>query len=274
MNARLCISVLLISLTSATAELPYIESGDWRGFHARHESQRYTFSIRNDGEILLTPVRRNREPVAKAKRIKIEYGIEELQPDGSAVFKQARREALEAEQEADDEIDKLVIRGTTSGDAVFEMVIEQSRDIVSVGGRVVDRGELTEHPLRFAVRAHLPNVYEQISIDDRADEKAFNKRTRRDYMQLVRIDHSKVELDHDNTEKADCDKLTGSGIEEIEMRLSYYDRRFFFAASRGSGIALSNNRRPGPWYEGMTLHWTRDATKDPEARGRLKFWVK
>ena len=223
---------------------------------------------------MLTPVRKNREPVAKAKRIKIEYGIEELQPDGSAVFKQARRGAVESDQDADDDLDKVVFRGTTSGDAVFELVIEQSRDIISIGGRVLEKGELTEHPLRFTLRAHLPNVYEQISIDDQDDRKAFDKRTRRDYMELMRIDHSKVALDNDDSGLAECEKLTGSGIEEIEMRLSYYDRRLYFTADRNSGIALSNDRRPGPWYEGMTLHWTPDAAKDPGHKARFNLWIK
>ena len=269
-----CLLIAFASLIPAQAELPYIERGDWRGYHALHEAQRFTFTIKNDGEMTLIPVRRNREPVAKTKRIKLEYGIEELQPDGTTVFKQTRYGSLEADQEADMDIDKVVFRGTTTGDAVYEVVVEESRDIISIGGRVLDAGELTEHPLRFTVRAHLPNVYEGVSIDDRDDEKAFDRRTRRDYMELVRVDHSKVSLDNDNTETVNPEELTGSGIEEIEMRLSYYERRCFFTASRNSGMAVSNSRRPGPWYEGMTLHWTTDPVRDPEHKGRLNLWVK
>lgn len=268
------IAGIIVSPIPAHAQLPHIESGEWRGYHALHEAQRYTFTIRNDGEMTLIPTRRSRQEVAKAKRIKLEYGIEELRPDGTTVFKQARRESLESEQDAGKKIDKVVFRGTTTGNAVFEVVVEESRDIISIGGRVVDVGDLTEHPLRFTVRAHLPNVYEGVSIEDRDDEKAFDRRTRGDYMELVRLDRSKVSLDHDDCEDAKPDELTGSGIEEIEMRLSYYERRFFFTAGRNSGIALSNIRRPGPWYEGMTLHWATDTHRDPQHRARLRLWIK
>jgi len=275
MNAWICLSFAVATLSVACAELPFIEKGDLRGCFAMHKSQRYEFVFMHDGEMWLVPKRRSREPVAKDNRIKLEYGIEELQPDGTAVFKQTRQGSLESEQEADDELNKVVIRGTTTGDAVYELVLEQSRDIVSIGGHVVDAGSLTKQPLRFTVRAHLPNVYRRVSIDDRDEEKEFEKQTRRDYMELVRIDHSKLSLTNDDSEKMDAGQITGSGIEEIEMRLSYYEgRRFFFTASRNSGIAISNDRSMGPWYEGMTLHWTADAALDPEHKGRFSLCVK
>lgn len=257
------------------ADLPFIPSGDWQGYFAVHEAQRYDFSFRNDGEMTLIPKKRDKEWVAVANRIRIEYGIEELQPDGAAVLKQTRRGSLVSEQEATDEIDKLVIRGTVTGEAVYELVIEQSRDVVSVGGRVVDAGGLTTHPLRFVVRVSVPNVYRRLEVHDRDEQRDFERLSRRDYMEVVRLDHSKLSLSTDDTDAMDCHELTGSGVESVEMRMSYYEgRRFFFHAGRGSGMAIAEDRSPGAWYEGMTLVWTRDTAQDPDGAARLNLWVK
>jgi len=275
MNAWIRLVIAVVVVLPAFGELPFIESGEWRGYYAVHEAQRYDFIYKHDGEMLLIPKKRDKEGVAVANRIKLEYGIEEMRPDGTTVFKQTRSGSLEAEHGATDKIDRIVVRGTTTGDAVYELVIEESRDVVSVGGRVVEVGSLTEHPLRFMVRVTLPNVYRRVEVHDRDDERDFDKRTRRDYLEVVRIDHSKVSLTNDDTAVMDGAQLTGSGVEEIEMRLSYYEgRRFFFAASRNSGIAIANARSPGPWYEGMLLHWTTDPSKDRDGSGRLNFWIK
>lgn len=273
MSRLLCLCLVLVGQPLFGA-LPFHENGEWRGYFAVHEAQRYVFLLRNDGEMVLIPRKRDREWVAVANRIKLEYGIEEMTPDG-VVCKQTRLGSLESEQEASDDINKLVIRGTTTGDAVYELIIEQSRDIISIGGRVLDPGKLTKHPLRFAVRATLPNVYRRVEVYDRDEQREFERLTRRDYMEVVRLDHSKVHLTNDDGDPMNCEELTGTGVESIEMRLSYYEgRRFYFGAGRGSGLAIAAARSPGPWYEGMELIWSRDPTVDPDAASRLSLWVK
>lgn len=271
MRVLLCCWWAVLPLRS---ELPFIDSGDWRGYFAVHEAQRYDFSFRNDGEMTLIPKNRGRDWVAVANRLGIEFGIEEMRPDG-VVCKQTRQGSLESEQEATDDIGRLVIRGTTTGDAVYELVIEQSREVISLGGRVVDPGKLTEHPLRFAVRISVPNTYRRVELLDRNDQREFDRLSRRDYLELARTDHSKLSLDNDDSDPLDGEALTGVGIESLEMRLSYYEgRRFFFEADRGSGMAILEDRTPGAWYEGLTLIWTPDPLVDTEGKSRLRLWIK
>ncbi|MDX1680645.1 MAG: hypothetical protein R3242_07935 [Akkermansiaceae bacterium] len=265
----------ILSALPASAKLPMLHDDDWIGYFAVHESNRYDFVMQRTGEIALIPKNRERKWVAVANHIRIDYGIEELHPDGKSVFKETRPGSLVSEHEATDDLDKVVIRGNATGDAVFELVIEQSRDIISIGGRVVDPGELKEHPLRFAVRVSLPNVYRRVDILNGEEQREFDQLTRRDYLELKRLDGSREKLDHENQQALDGQALTGSGVEEIEMRLSYYEgRRFFFEATRNSGMAIGEDRSPGAWYEGMVLHWTTDPAKDTEHKGRLSFWVK
>lgn len=275
MKELFCLFILSVSLLPASARLPSLYGDGWVGCYAVHEANGYDFMMGCTGELLLIPKNRSKDHVAIINQIKIDCGIEELLPDGSTVLKKTRVSSLSADKEATRNIDKIVIRGTTTGDAVFELYVEQSRGIVSLGGRVVDAGKLTEHPLRFTVRASIPNVYRDVELYEKSELREFAKLSRRDYMEVRRIDHSKVVLSNDDAEQMDGDALTGSGIEQIEMRLSYYEgRRFYFTASRESGIAVSSPRNPGAWYHGMTLHWCADSKKDPEGRGRLNFWIK
>jgi len=275
MMIRSFLPVFLSAVLPAAAELPILAHRDLHGYYAIHETQRYVFAMECDGTIQIIPRKRDKEWVAVANRIRLEYGIEELQPEGKVVFKQTRFGSLESEHEATDDIDRLVIRGVATGDAVYELVIEQSRDVFSIGGRVVDPGGLTEHPVRFVLRVSLPNVYRRTQAGDRDGQREFEKLTRRDYIELIRLDGSRQQLTHDDNQPLDGEALSGAGLESIEMRVSYYEgRRFFFAATKESGMMIGEDRSPGAWYEGMMLIWTTDPTKDPGGEGRLSFWVK
>lgn len=278
MNAWPHLFLLILTpflVTFAMAELPCFEKGDFRGCFAAHEASRYDFVMKECGEMRLIPKRRSREPAAIAKRIRIEYGIEELQPDGTAVFKQTRDGSLTSDEEPSDDFDRMTFRGTTTGEAVYEVILEQSRDVISIGGRVVDSGELTEKPTRFALRVVVPNVYRDFEFKAGEGLRAYERKTRSDYLRLLRIDYSKLKLDNDDVKAVDGPALTGSGIEEIETRLSYYEgRRFFFMADRKSGMAISQGRSAGPWFEGFTVHWFADAAKDPEGEARLNLSIR
>ncbi len=275
MKAWILACVFVVAAMTAKAELPHLKTGEYRGCFALHETSRYDFELKYNGEMALVPKKRDKERVAIANRIKIEYGIEEVMPDGSVVFKKTSRQSLTTKDDASDRFTKMTFLGTTTGEAVYEVVIEQSRDIISIGGRVVMNGSLTQNPLRFVVRVTVPNSYRTVRIDDRDDEREFEKKTRRDYLEVVRSDHSKVQLSNDDRDEVNGAELTGSGIEEVEMRLSYYEgRRFHFNADKQSGMTLTPGHGSGAWFEGFTLHWTRDAAKDPEGKAQLNMYIK
>lgn len=264
----------LVVAGSAAAELPILLGDEWVGCFAVHEGRKYDFSMLAQGPMELSPKRRGRESVAEMNRIGIRFGIEEVMPDGKVVMKAIEKRSLSSEQDATRKLSRLVVRGKSTGDAVFELVIEQSRDVVSLGGRVVDPGALNGRELRFAIRLSIPNVYRRVELDGKQDEREFARLTQRDYLELTRMDRSRVRLTHGDDETLDAEKVNGSGIEQVEMRLSYYDgRRFHFAASKGSCIEVAAARGLKPWYEGMTLHWRPDAKKDPGGNSRLRLSV-
>ena len=267
--------VVCVTAIQVKAELPYFEDGEHRGRFAVHEASRYDFVMKYTGEMTLEPKRRSKDPVAVSNRIKIEYGIEEVQPDGSVVFKKTRTGSLTSEEKPSDNFSRMSFLGVTTGEAIYEVIIEQSRDVIAIGGRVVSVGSLTQHPVRFAVRAVVPNVYRNFEFKEDDDMRAYEKKTRSDYLRLQRVDFSKLRLDNDDNKAVDGPTWTGSGIEEVEVRLSYYEgRRFLFEADKHSVMAITQGRSAGPWFEGFTLNWTSDAAKDPESKARLRMEIR
>lgn len=271
---KMCICLLLVVI-SVRAELPYFDDGEHRGRFAVHEASRYNFVMMHTGEITLEPKRRSRDPVAIANRIKIEYGIEEVKQDGSVVFKKTRKGSLATKEQPSDDFSRMTFTGVTTGEAVYEVTIEQSRDIIAVGGRVINEGELNDHPIRFALRVVVPNVYRNFEFKDDDDLRAYEKKTRRDHLRLERTDLSKLSLDNGDVKAVQGPLWTGVGIEEIDLRLSYYEgRRVLFEADKPSVMTISQGRSAGPWFEGFTLLWRSDGAKDPNAKARLRMQIR
>lgn len=269
------ISVLWLP-SIAGAELPALEKDRvWKDCFAVHEGQRYDFCLQAKGEMWLIPKQRDRDPVALANRIRIHYGIEEVFPDGHTVLKEVYALTLESAQPASRQIRRLVVTGQCTGEARFEMIVEQSRDMVSLGGRVLDAGKLKANPLRFTYRLMMPNVYRAVEIEGRKDQRDFDKRTRGDYLEVLRLDGSRLKLETDEARALKDTDLCKAAVESMEMRLSYYEgRRFFFQSTSESGLVLSDGGHPKPWYEGFVAQWWSDAESDPETKARLSFGVK
>lgn len=265
--------VLLLGVSFAA--LPQLDEDDWEGCFAVYESQRYDLSVGTDGEIWLIPKQRDKDHVAKDNRIRIYWGIEEVKDGGKTVLKAIDEGSLESEQEATDDFEKLVIRGEATGNSKFELVIEESRGEIAIGGRVLDAGKLTEHPLRFTVRANIPYAYVTPDHKDKKAQRDFAKMVRKDRLEVERLDGSRASVSLAETPNEECLELNGDGIEEVEVKIGYYDnRKFYFVADGESSIHLINGGDAEPLYQGFSVNWVRTAEKDPEAEARMRFWVK
>lgn len=268
--------VWLALWASAAAELPLLHDDPWLGCFAVHEGKSYDFCMRAaKGEMWMIPRQRDKDPVAELNRIRIHYGIEELLPDGSTVFKEIDCRSMTSEQAATVELARQVVRGKVTGGAEFELVLEQARDVVSLGGRVLGVGKLTKHPLRFVLRVVIPNVYRSVERHEKDEKRAFAKRTRSDAMELKRLDGSVVRMDSRDDEVLDGANASGKGLERAELRLSYYEgRRLCFGNSQDAAMWVSSDGIARPWYEGMNLHWSPDVASDKAGQARLHLCVK
>lgn len=280
-----CIAVLS-GTPNANAELPMLDQKPWLGYYAVFANKRYCFRVLPTGDIDLSPMNEKGGLLGKQLAINIYPGIEETMPDGKTVMRQTKAKSLESKEAPTENLGKTTIRGKVTGDAEYELYIEQVRGIIFMGGRVLNAGSLTKNPIRFVVRLRIPNAYpyqeNQADIPDdrkqnrKADlaEKAFQKKVRNDSLTVKWLDGKRVKQDYEKIVDVNSKELNGPGIASAEIDVgSYKGRRLLFTAAPNSAMKLQNSKA-APLHEGFTVIWAADMAKDPEAKARLAMEVK
>lgn len=272
----LCLT--LASPPAAFAELPVLNEAPWLGYFAGHEGRRFKFGITGRGEIKLTPLNDKGLAFGPHMVVPIQAGIEEVLPDGKVEMKTLRVDTLESKQSATDKLDRVVIQGKVSAEAVFEVIIEQKHGTIFIGGRLLDPGQFKKNPVRFVVRVKVPNTHpwtkEASWKSDPAKVEAFLRKIEGDSIELNRIDRKRLTWTFDKPVDASTNALTGPGVSRLELRMqSFGERRFLFDASEHSMMSLANT--PGTaLHEGFTITWIPDPAKDRDGKARLGFTVK
>ena len=261
-------------LQSAFGELPSLGKPPWTGYFVVYSSKIYQFGIYASGEIRLSAMAANNEPVMEKLVVPILVAIEETLPDGKVEIRKVQPGSLQSGQAASDRLEKAIITGKVAGDATFECTVEQSRGTILIGGRVLDPGTL-KNPLRLVVRAAFSSPYPYLK--DNQNEKAaevFKKKTKADGITFKRLDRKTDKLTVDQNVDAASAEVNGPGIAEAEVKICSYDsRKFVFVASANSAITLENQAGQ-PLNKGFSIKWRPDSAKDPESRARLAIEVR
>lgn len=263
---------------AAFAQLPTLSQSPWLGYFAAHEGRRFKFGITGRGEIKLTPLNDKGAEFGPHMTLPVQVGIEEILPDGKTDMKVIRADTLQSQQTATDKLERVVIQGKVSADAAFEAVIEQKAGTISIGGRLLDKGQFQKNPVRFAVRVRIPNNYpwtKEESWKSHPEKVApFLKKIGKDSIEMTRIDKKRITWTFEKPVDASSPDLSGPGMSRIEIAMqSFGDRRLLFNASENSRITLSNTP-DSPLYEGFTLTWIPDVAKDKDAKARLGLVIK
>lgn len=258
-------SLLFVSSGLATAGmLPQLDDDPWTGWFAGYEDRDFRFGVNNDGEGVLIPIdERKDEPVSQRYYIRIEPIIEEVREGGRVVSKRPVEGEWEAITEANAEAEKISYRGKVTGGASFEVNFEIDGDQIRGGGRLLDKGELTEHPIRFALRVRVPNVYHYVRDEEKVEERAEG-----DTIRLERADGEKLKLDGWEPVWAEKD-VSGPGIKTASVELEGYDGRDLDLDSGDGGLFEFWNGEKRPLYKGFTFGWKPDPLKDPEGKARF-----
>lgn len=278
-NAKLLsLGLFLSSQSISFGQLPTLNDQPWLGYFAAYEGRNFKLGITARGEIRITPLNDKGFDFGPHMTLPVQVGIEEMQPDGKMDMKVIRVESLKSEQPPTDKLERVVLQGTVSAEAMFEAVIEQKSGVISIGGRILDKGQFKKNPVRFAVRVRVPNNYpwtkEERWKSDPKKVAAFLKKISDDSIELNRIDRKRIEWTFEKPVNAANNELTGPGASRIEVRMqSFDDRRFLFNASENSVMTITNHP-DAPLYEGFTISWVPDAEKDKEGRARLGLIVK
>lgn len=272
----LAVSVFfLFGMRPAAADLPALDKQPWFGHFAVYDGKRFQLGMTSRGAITVYVKNEKDAPMKHNYEIPITIGIEETQPDGKTAIKRIKYETLESAEPATDDLEKAVIRGKVTGDAAFELTLEQTRGVISIGGRMTDPGTLTKNPVRFVVSTRIPNIYSKDKKETKKEKKAFEKKVKGDRIEIKWTDGKRTKQNFEKPmDEAALKELNGPGIlgAEIEM-VGYKERKLLFLASPNSSMKISNEKA-GPLHQGFTVTWAPDAAKDPEGKARLSFEVK
>ncbi len=257
------------------AELPGLSEKEWLGHFVGFQNKKVRFGITTQGKATIKILGEDSEPLNQRLAIPVEFLVEEVMPDGKITAKSIKPETLESAQPATNKPENMVIRGKVTGDASFEAFVNEDRGVISLGGRLLDRGNLTRNPVRFLLRLKFPNAYPSAKTDgDKDKEKELKDKMKNDRLQLTWSDGKRVKQAVDKAVDAGSQEINGPGIAAMQVEFTTYDeKKLEIIASENSSMRLSNTQS-APLNEGFMLTWMVDPAKDPEGKARLSFEVK
>lgn len=262
-------------ISPLSAALPTMSQKEWLGYFVGVQNRTFQFGLTSEGKAAIRVMGKKGDPLSSNMTIPVEILVEETLPDGKTTERKIMPGTLESAQPATDKPKDVVIRGKVTGGASFEVFVSEERGGISLGGRMLDPGTL-KNPVRFAIALKFPNVYASAKKGggDKKEVKAFEDKTKRDRLQLVWTDKTRVKPSLSEKTDANSKEINGPGITAAQLELSPYDGRGFeITASENSSMRLSN-KQAGPLHEGFSLTWTADPAKDPEGKARLSIDVK
>lgn len=262
---RTILPLLLIASAPMMADtLPQLNEKPWVGWYAGSENRGFHFGVKMDGVGELMPI--NDKGVIGSPRHWISFTpvIEEILPSGRVVTKEVAEDGWEALTESTDDAEKISYRGTVTGGARFEVHFEMGKGEVFGGGKLLEKGELTENPIRFALRVKIPNVYSHDRDEDKLEKKAEG-----DKIQIVRADKKKLKFDAWEPVWAEKEDVSGPGVQSARVDLEGYDGGKVELDAGDKGLFEMWNGSLRPLYKGFTFGWKPDPAKDPDGKGRF-----
>ncbi|MFC7339072.1 hypothetical protein ACFQY0_17900 [Haloferula chungangensis] len=268
------IVVLLLSSAlspSSSAELPELQEKEWFGCFAGFKNSEVRFTVSTTGELTLEPVYEDGNPRSYI-RMPVSWGIEVTMPNGRKGLQTVIPGSLESEDEPTDELERLTLRGKFEGGAEAQLIIEQKRGTISIGGRITHNGTYLPENIQFQVSARVLNFYGHNEIKLKDDPKAFEALIIEDLTELKWTNGKRQRLNSVEPRDMASEEVNGPGIAEVEVSIKAIDRQFLFEATGDSMITMSN-RQGAALHQGMLVNWAPLSGKDPKSTARLAISV-
>jgi len=264
---RNAIAALLILTTSRVhADLPSMSKLPWIGYFMATKEKKYQITIATVGTARLEVL--NNEGLAShgATNVGISFSIIETLPDGKTVNRTAIPDSLASDQPAEIDPKKpMVFRGKVQGDAAFEAIYYPERGGFSFGGKVTDKGALT-NPLSFAVNANFaPYHISQDSIE------GVEKIAKRDSIRCETTERKREKIGF--LDQAASPTAVPIQITNAEISTEGFNRLGFkLVSSTGTSFTLSSNNGKR-FLEGFSLLWKTNP-KAGNSDQKISFVVK
>ncbi len=264
----------MMEISPLEAGLPALDDKNWHGHFVGFETKNYHFGISAQGEVVFRMLGKSGEPIGQKLAVPVQILVEENMPSGKVVAKTILPDSLESAQPATKKPKNIVIHGKVTGDAKFEVTVNEDRGVISFGGRLLDAGTL-KNPLKFSLRLKFGDAYpSEKAGGGKNDRKKLEDKSRDDRLILTYSDGKRVKLS--TTEKADASasEANGMGIAAAEVEFSSYQGNKFLANSSAPIAMKISNSSANAFQNGFTLTWEADPVKDPQAKARLNIEVK
>lgn len=270
-----CVALLtVVGISPSYATLPGLGEKEWIGHFLGYDGRKIRFGLESKGRAKLQILKKDGAPLGQRLAVVIDFLIEEVQPDGSAVPRALVPDSLESTSPATKELKNISFRGKVKGDATFEVVINEERGAIVLGGRVLTPGTL-KGPLRFAIRAKVPAAYPSAKkAGDRKIERAFEDKIKNDRLTVEVLDGKRVRRETGEILSPEDRLPERTLLSAVRAEFgSYGGRKLGFTASEHSTMELSESQVK-PLHQGFTVHWRPDPANDPQGKARMTIEVK
>ena len=265
----------VVGIPSAVAELPTLGEKKWLGHFIGFENKKFGYGFMVQGKSFIKVVGSDGEPLTRKLAVQVEFLVEEILPDGKPCVRQLLPESLESLQPAGKEPKNVVIRGKVKGDTRFEISVDEHRGVISLGGRLLDKGPKGKNPVRFSIRMKFPNAYPYAKRSgDKQREEAFEEKIRNDRMSVTWTDGKRVKQATDQVIDAGSEGINGPGISALQVEFSSYAGKKIGCVASVNSVMMLSGKQAGPLHDGFVLTWTADPVKDVNGLARLSFDVR
>ncbi len=254
----------VLSSSAFAGDLPQLNKAPWEGWYVGLETREFRLGVNREGELVLMPFKGRNDLVPSPQYLVVTPVIEEMPPGRRPIGKKVEASGWEPVTPAGLDPEKIVYRGTVTGGAKFEVVIEPTRDGFRAGGKLIEPGTLT-NPLRFSLRCRLPDPYRY----QKNEEKLKDDAEKDDYL-FILTDKKKVKLDGMSKVDASSEAVMGKGLSEVSVEFGPMDAEVEMTVGEGGHFELWNNGER-ELYRGLSVNWIHDAAKDPEAKSRFEL---
>jgi hypothetical protein len=263
------IAILLLSSASVFAgELPELFEKPWTAWYSGFEGKRFHFGVDPDGNASLIPVdEKSKGRMSQHSWISVKPMIIETTSGGRDVVKKPLEDGWEALTPESNEAEKVSFRGTVTGGAKFEANFEVDGDELYCSGYLIDKGELTDNPIRFAIEVTVPNSYRHTR-----DEEDLEEKTKGDRFDFLMANKKKEKFKGDEPEDAVAKEC--EAIRWVRADISYYKGAKMEFDAGDMGLFEIEEPQSAPIAQGFTLVWTPDSAKNANGKAKMRVEYK
>jgi hypothetical protein len=260
-------AAFILASSQVHADLPSMSKLPWIGYFMATKSKNYQITITTVGTAKLDVLNSQGLPGYSTPFISVAFSIMETLPDGKTIHRAVIPGSLASDQPAEVDPKKpMTFRGKVEGDAAFEAIFYPERGGFSFGGKVTEKGKLT-NPLSFAIKANFIPYHP--GAGTKVDQ--LEKLAKRDNIRFETTQRKRDKIEF--LKEITSPTAAPEQITSAEISTEGFNRLGFkLVASTGTSFTLSGNNGKR-FLEGFSLTWKTEPKTGNSAQ-KISFVVK